>query len=148
MQKFQWAIVPPSPPSILGFQVADKLNPDAFWVDFFNGVYLEAYPRVIEAAVQEVGSGFNSVGVNFPGDYDEWDISQHGEIPADMVQLYNHGFGETSMPRVTFYTILCAFAERLLQLPDQPADWREAMQAALAKLRAKMAADAVSAEVG
>ena len=52
------------------------------------------------------------------------------------------GFDEDILPRATFYAVLYAFAERLLERPGQPAAWYEAMRAALAKLQAKIAADA------
>jgi hypothetical protein len=141
MQQVQWSLIP-NPTSNLGFRVEDNLNPNANWVFFFTGVYLEDYPKVIEAAVKEVGSGFNAVGANFPGDLDEWDLEEHGPLPADGVELYHHNFGNTIIPRDTFYAVLYAFAERLLERTDRPAAWYEAMRAALAKLRVKMAADA------
>lgn len=117
----------------------DIQDVNAPWVFFFTGVSIADYPQVIEAAVQGVGSGFNAVGVNFPADLDDWDIEERGgTIPDNAVEIYHQDFGTTIMPQVTFYTILQAFAERMLERPGQPAAWYQAMQAALMKLRTKV----------
>lgn len=122
-------------------------EPEASWPHFFAGVRLRHYPEVIEAVAQEIGAGDEAVGVTFPGDLDEFDRLSVA-IPENGVKVYVLGFDDSILPRATFYTVLLAFAERLLMRPGQPADWYKAMQTALDKLRAKMRADASAPPLG
>ncbi|RPD49731.1 hypothetical protein DNI29_02720 [Hymenobacter sediminis] len=96
------------------------------------------YPEVIEAAVRGVGSGSNAVGVTFPGDLDEFDLTERSPIHADAVEIYCHSFPDEVLLRATFYHVLLAVGEQLLECHSQPAEWRTALRAALQKLRAKI----------
>ncbi|MBO2011056.1 hypothetical protein [Hymenobacter negativus] len=90
--------------------------------------------------------GFNAVGVTFPNDLDEWGLLERAALPLDSVEIYHHDFGYTTIFRAAFYTILLAFAERLVARPGQAVEWYTAMHTALDKLRAKMADDAAAAQ--
>ncbi|WP_046245342.1 hypothetical protein [Hymenobacter terrenus] len=133
-----WSIIDnPSDPSI-GIAVSVPGGP--IWPDFFTGIRLNKYPRVIEAVAGEVGAHDELAGVNFPAGLAQLDPTAP-PIPADSVEIYVHGGEDEVLPRSTFYAILLAFAERLVERPGQPAEWYTAMHEALDKLRAKIAAD-------
>lgn len=124
MQQLQWNIVAAKPGEvgILGSRMEDTQNPNSPWPFFFTGISADRYPAVITAAVQETGSAGQYAGVLFPTDLDEADITERGaSLPPDVVAVYPSHWGETLMPRVLFYTMLQAFAGRLLASPGQPA---------------------------
>lgn len=142
MTQFNWSFEKASSASPFGFYLIDLSDPSASWVFFFTGVFLDDYPEVVELAAREVGSSFNSVGLFFPADLDDDDLISRDPIPADAVEIYHNDFGTTIIPRTVFYEVLEEFAQRLVEQPGHPIAWYDSMQAALAKLRAKMAADA------
>ena len=137
-QHWRIAAARPGERHIGGLRVEDTASPQAMWPAFFNGLPLARYPEVVEASVQEVGSGLNAVGVTFPSDLDEFDLAQREPIPADSVEIYCQSFPEEVMPRTVFYQVLLALGEQLVQRPGQPGEWYTASRAALQKLRAKM----------
>jgi hypothetical protein len=122
----------------LAVQTTDE---NAAWPLFFTAAQPEKYPFILETVADEVGFSNNGTGVIFPANLDDFDRLT-AFIPVDAVEIYAPGYDDSIIPRATFYTVLEAFAERLLASPDRPAAWYEAMRAALAKLRVKMAADA------
>jgi hypothetical protein len=143
MSSVQWRITVACPGEwhVAGLRVEDTASPQAVWPSFFNGLPMARYPDVIEAAVLEVGSGWNAVGVIFPSDLDEFDLTQRAPLPADSVEIYCQSFPEEVMPRATFYQVLLAFSEHLLERPGQPGEWYATLRAALQKLRAKIRQD-------
>jgi len=126
---------------VLGLRMQDTQDADAPWQFYFTGKTAADYPETIEAATQEISFNGEYTGVHFASGQDELEKFE-SPLPDDAVAVYHSYLGETVMSRATFYVILQAFAERLLERPGQPADWYEAMHIALAKLRTKMAADA------
>jgi hypothetical protein len=147
MQSIKWSIVesPPAHAGVLGLRMEDTQDANAVWPFYFTGINAASYPAAIDAAVQEIGSSGEYSGVTFPDDLDEWDLTERAPFPSNMVELYQVHFGRTIVLRDTFYTMLLAFAERLLERPGQPAEWYTAMHTALDKLRAKMTADSAGA---
>ncbi|MGI4735158.1 MAG: hypothetical protein ACRYG7_08265 [Janthinobacterium lividum] len=143
MHPVQWTITSarPGQGGVLGLRVEDAHGSDAPWPYFFTGIAAHRYPQAIEAVTAEVGVGGEATGVTFPGDLDEGDLQERAAIPADEVEVYLHQGGSTQLPRTTFYAILQAFAERLLEQPGQPLAWYEALRNALSKLQAKQAID-------
>lgn len=139
---FTWQIVqnPTDPTS--GIRVVGS-DPDAAWPYFFNGFTPAKYPRLLETVAQEIGFHSNGTGVNFPLGLLQADPTR-SPIAADEVEVYLDGFETSVLPRATFYTILQAFAERLLARPGQPSAWHEAMQTAIATLQAKRATEATN----
>lgn len=134
-----WQIVDTTANRTYG-QVVITSDQRAAWPHFFTGIRLEKYPRVIDAVANETGAAGEVVGVNFPADLIDLDASAP-PIPADAVEVYVSKYEDEVLPRATFYAVLLAFAERLLERPGQPSDWYAAMRTALDKLRTKMAAD-------
>ena len=117
---------------------------DKIWPYFFNGMSVDNYPEIINLVSEEIGYGFNGTGVNFPQGLLKM-APHEPSIPGDAVEIYLAGFdNEDVIPRATFYAVLAEFGQRLVERPGQPLAWYAAMQAALAKLRAKMAADAAA----
>jgi hypothetical protein len=143
MVSVQWriSIARPGEWHVAGLRVEDTASPQAMWPAFFNGLSVSRYPEVVEAAVQEIGAGSNAVGVTFPSDLDEFDLLERAPIPADSVEIYCQSFPEEVLPRATFYQVLLAFSEHLLECPGQPSEWYAALRAALQKLRAKINQD-------
>ena len=138
-----WSIIDnPSDPSIgLAVSVPDE---HTSWPDFFTGIRVERYPAIIEAVAGEIGAHDELAGINFPAGLAQLDPTA-SPIPADAVEIYVYGGEDEVLPRSTFYAVLLAFAERLLERPGQPAEWYTAMHTALDKLRAKMTADSAAA---
>jgi hypothetical protein len=139
----QWriSIARPGEWHVAGLRVEDTASPQVMWPAFFNGLPVSRYPEVVEAVVQEIGAGSNAVGVTFPNDLDEFDLVERAPIPADSVEIYCQSFPEEVLPRATFYQVLLAFSEHLLECPGQPGEWYAALRAALQKLRAKINRD-------
>lgn len=102
---------------------------------FFFEAAEARYPDIIEAALQGVGSGFNSAGVMFPGDLD---VSEK-PIPPDMVEVYDP-FDSIQIPRVLFLRVLLEVAETSLKVRQQrgkvPPDWERKMEEVLTALHA------------
>ncbi|GAB3636042.1 hypothetical protein GCM10027422_16320 [Hymenobacter arcticus] len=146
MEKIHWSIeaLKPGETGVLDLCISDTQDPDAPWQFYFTGIPVSKYPAVIEAASQEISLNGEYTGVNFASGQDELE-KQEAPLPHTAVEVYHQYLGGTVMLRIDFYTLLQAFAERLLTRPGQPAAWYEAMRAALAKLQAKMTADANSA---
>jgi hypothetical protein len=143
MSSVQWRINVACPGEwhVVGLRVEDTASPQAVWPSFFNGLPMARYPDVIEAAVLEVGSGSNAVGVIFPGDLDEFDLTQRAPLPADSVEIYCYSFPEEVMPRATFNQVLLAVGEQLLEHSGQPGEWYAGLRGALYKLRTKIRQD-------
>lgn len=91
--------------------------------------------------MQEVGAGSDAVGVTFPGDVDEFDLTQRAPIPADAVEVYGQSFPAELLPRAVFYHVLLAVGEQLLERPGQSGEWYTALRTALEKLRTKISQD-------
>ena len=118
----------------------NTLNLNEAWPHFFAGFSLESYPELIKSVTAGVGRDSNGTGVSFPADIAEADPTE-APLPPDMVEIYCPGFDDSIIPQATFYQVLQAFAEQLLERPGQPAAWYEAMRVALNKLGAKTKAD-------
>lgn len=107
---------------------------------FFFEAPEEAYPRLIEAALGEVGAGFNSAGVIFPDDLDE----DEEPMAPDMVELYDP-IATVQIPKRVFWQILLNVAERSLLVRQQRGDasfrWEHSMQRGITKLRAALNID-------
>ena len=148
MENIQWKIAETkgAEVGVLGLHLTDSQNSGAIWPYYFTSINIEKYPKAIVDAAQETGSAGEYSGVNFPSDLDEYDLVEHGPLPYGAVEIYHHSFGEIIISRATFYAVLAEFGQRLVERPGQPLAWYAAMQAALTKLRAKMAADAAEAE--
>jgi|GEM_PF-2622906 len=143
MSSVQWQITSASPGTwnVLGLRVEDTSSAEAAWPAFFTGMPAQWYPRMIEAAIGEVGAGSDAVGVIFPGDLDALDLMERPPIPPDSVEIYCHSFASVMLPRATFYAVLLALGEQLLERPGQPGDWYPALRTALQNLRAKISRD-------
>ena len=85
MSTIQWKIItiPEGLDSrCIRLQVDESLAPLSA---FFFLASESDYPRIIESALQGVGSGFDSGGVTFPNDLDEYDEP----MDTQMVELYD-----------------------------------------------------------
>lgn len=142
MENIHWNIenVNPGEAGVLNLRMRDTQDPDAPWQFYFTGIPASKYPKIIEAAAQEISLNGEYTGVHFASGQDELD-KNNTPLSNDVVEVYHQYIGGTIMPRAEFYMLLRAFTERLLECPGQPITWYEAMQAALVKLRAKMVAD-------
>lgn len=144
MEQLQWRITAAHPGEghVLGLKMENEIaSGEAAWPHFFVGIPAGRYPEVIEAAVQEVGVGSNAVGVTFPGDLDEFDLTERAAIPADSVEIHCQSFTDEILPRVVFYQVLLAFGSQLLERPGQSGEWYTALRVALQKLRTKISRD-------
>ena len=146
MENVQWNITETkgAEVGISGLHFIDNQDVNAFWPYYFTGVNIDKYPIIIKNAAQETGSAGEYTGVNFPSDLDEYDLIEREPIPDNAVEIYHHNSGGIIISRAAFYAMLAEFGQRLVERPGQPLAWYAAMQAALAKLRAKMAADAAA----
>lgn len=78
---------------------------------FFFEVSELDYPSIIECSLKGIGSGFNFVGVIFPGDLHESD----DPIDGEMVEIYDP-FSSIQIPKTTFLRLLQEVAETTLRI--------------------------------
>jgi hypothetical protein len=136
----RWQVItlPKGEPRTIALKVDSSLAPLRA---FFFEAPEEAYPRLIEASLREVGAGFNSAGVIFPNDLDE----DEEAMASDMVEIYDP-IATVQIPKRLFWQILLNVAQKSLfvrrQRREAPFRWKQKMQKSISKLRA-----AVSDEV-
>lgn len=76
---------------------------------FFFAIPDEQCVRVVQSVLDDVGVGYNEVGVTFPGDLDPGDEP----LPRDEVEIYDP-MTELRMPKWEFLEVLLQVAEVVL----------------------------------
>ena len=84
---------------------------------FFFAIPDEQCVRVVQSVLDDVGVGYNEVGVTFPGELDPGDEP----LPQDEVEIYDP-MTELRMPKWEFLEVLLTVAEVVLAAHEGNAD--------------------------